>query len=53
MNSFEAVEVKPVQQGAVLPREEDAYGVFDVTVDLDDYSTVSTDTMPEEMKVAP
>ena len=53
MNSFEAVEVKPVQQGAVLPREEDAYGVFDVTVDLDEYSTVSTDTMPEEMKVAP
>jgi hypothetical protein len=37
----------------VLPREEDAYGVFDVTVDLDEYSTVSTDTMPEEMKVAP
>lgn len=53
MNSFEAVEVKPVQQGSVLPREEDAYGVFDVTVDLDDYSTVSTDTMPEEMKVSP
>ncbi len=53
MNSFEAVEVKPVQQGAVLPREEDAYGEFDVTVDLDEYSTVSTDTMPEEMKVAP
>ena len=53
MNSFEAVEVKPVQQGSVLPREEDAYGVFDVTVDLDEYSTVSTDTMPEEMKVAP
>lgn len=53
MNSFEAVEVKPVQQGAVLPREEDAYGVFDVTVDLDEYSTVSTDTMPEEMKVSP
>ena len=53
MNSFEAVEAKPVQQGSVLPREEDAYGVFDVTVDLDDYSTVSTDTMPEEMKVSP
>ena len=53
MNSFEAVEVKPVQQGSVLPREEDAYGVFDVTVDLDEYSTVSTDTMPEEMKVSP
>ncbi len=53
MNSFEAVEAKPVQQGSVLPREEDAYGVFDVTVDLDEYSTVSTDTMPEEMKVSP
>lgn len=53
MNSFEAVEAKLVQQGSVLPREEDAYGVFDVTVDLDEYSTVSTDTMPEEMKVSP
>lgn len=53
MNSFEAAEVKPVQQGAVSPREEDAYGAFDVTVDLDEYSTVATDVLPAEEKVAP
>lgn len=40
MNSFVAAEVKPTQQGAVMPRPEDGYGTFLVTVDLANSGTV-------------
>ena len=40
MNSFVATEVKPTQQGAVMPRPEDSYGTFLVTVDLANSGTV-------------
>lgn len=40
MESFEAPPAKPQQQGTVLPRPEDSYGQFTVTVDLGDVSTI-------------
>lgn len=40
MNSFVAAEVKPQQQGGVLPRPEDNYGTFLVTVDLGDVHAI-------------
>lgn len=40
MNSFIAVEAKPVLPGAVTPRVEDSYGTFLVTVDLANTGTI-------------
>lgn len=46
MNSFVAAEAKPVQQGAVIPRPEDNYGTFLVTVDLANTGTLTTTAQP-------